>query len=105
MESVAEKSKKKDGSESVSDDSVTESRESSRCTSSDSRSSSDNSSLAQFGWPIGKATNCLKNDVSEAKNKPLLKVESVNDDSKIKKQGSKASGQLWYLIMLLFFLN
>ncbi|KAI3470801.1 hypothetical protein Pfo_027464 [Paulownia fortunei] len=91
MESVAEKSKKKDGSESVSDDSVTESRESSRSTSCTSRSSSDNSSSAKLGWPIGKAANCLKNDVSEGKSKPNLNVDSVNDESKLKKQGSKAS--------------
>ncbi|KAG8390048.1 hypothetical protein BUALT_Bualt01G0042900 [Buddleja alternifolia] len=81
MESVGEKSKKKDGSESVSDSSVSE-----------SRSSSDSCSSAQFGWPIVKATNCLKNgDVSEGKNKPRLSVEAAADDSKLKKQGSKAS--------------
>ncbi|KAK4382825.1 Rop guanine nucleotide exchange factor 5 [Sesamum angolense] len=54
MESLAERSKMKDGSELVSDDSVTESRKSSRSSSCDSRSSSDNSSSAQLGWPIGK---------------------------------------------------
>ncbi|KAK6145417.1 hypothetical protein DH2020_022237 [Rehmannia glutinosa] len=95
MESEAEKSKKKDGSDSVSDDSVTESRDSSRSSSSNSRSSSDNSSPAQLGWPIRKAANCSKNE-------PHLNVQSVgDDDSKLNKQGSKASatvfGQLWRL--------
>ncbi|KAL0299231.1 UNVERIFIED_CONTAM: Rop guanine nucleotide exchange factor 7 [Sesamum radiatum] len=91
MESVAERSKMKDGSELVSDDSVTESRKSSRSSSCDSRSSSDNSSSAQLGWPIGKAANCLGNDGSEGKCKPTLNVESCDDDSKLKKHGSIVS--------------
>ncbi|KAL0303787.1 UNVERIFIED_CONTAM: Rop guanine nucleotide exchange factor 5 [Sesamum radiatum] len=91
MESVAERSKMKDGSELVSDDSVTESRKSSRSSSCDSRSSSDNSSSAQLGWPIGKAANCLGNDGSEGKCKPTLNVESCDDDSKLKKHGSNVS--------------
>ncbi|KAL0401281.1 UNVERIFIED_CONTAM: Rop guanine nucleotide exchange factor 5 [Sesamum latifolium] len=91
MESVAERSKTKDGSELVSDDSVTESRKSSRSSSCDSRSSSDNSSSAQLGWPIGKAANCLGNDGSEGKCKPTLNVESCDDDSKLKKHGSNVS--------------
>ncbi|KAL0321899.1 UNVERIFIED_CONTAM: Rop guanine nucleotide exchange factor 5 [Sesamum calycinum] len=81
----------KDGSELVSDDSVTESRKSSRSSSCDSRSSSDNSSSAQLGWPIGKAANCLGNDGSEGKCKPTLNVESCDDDSKLKKHGSIVS--------------
>ncbi|KAK6135894.1 hypothetical protein DH2020_030381 [Rehmannia glutinosa] len=86
MESVARKSKKKDGSELVSDDSVTESRESSSC---ESRSSSDNSSPAtQLGWPIRKVANCLGNDASEGKSKAQL---NVDDDSRLKKQDSKVS--------------
>ncbi|PIN18722.1 hypothetical protein CDL12_08602 [Handroanthus impetiginosus] len=88
MEGVAEKSKKKQGSESFSDGSVTESRESSRSTSCDSRSSTDNSCSAKLGWPIGKASNCLKNDVSIEKSKPHL---NVDNESKLKKKGSKPS--------------
>ncbi|KAL7107726.1 hypothetical protein ACP275_06G073000 [Erythranthe tilingii] len=93
MEGVAEISKKKDGSELVSDDSVTESRESSRSTSCESRSSSsDNSSSAQLGWPIRKAANCLQNGLSEEKRKPALNSESGGgDDSRLKNQGSKVS--------------
>ncbi|KAL8470293.1 hypothetical protein ACS0TY_032949 [Phlomoides rotata] len=66
MESVGEKSKEKDGSEPVSDNSV-------RSTSS------DNSSSAQFGWPIAK---CSKND------RPHL---NADDGSNIKKQASTYS--------------
>ncbi|KAL3838474.1 hypothetical protein ACJIZ3_023065 [Penstemon smallii] len=92
MEKVAENNKKKDGSESVSD----ESRKSSSTTSCGSRSSTDNSSSSssstQLGWPIRKTANCLKNDdVMEGKSKSHLKVASVVDDSKLKKQGSKVS--------------
>ncbi|KAL0382057.1 UNVERIFIED_CONTAM: Rop guanine nucleotide exchange factor 5 [Sesamum calycinum] len=90
METVAEKSKKNDGSESVSGGSMTESRESSRSTSSGSRSSSDNSSPAQLGWPIRKPANCLKNGFCEGKSKVRLNVESADDESKLKKQGPKA---------------
>ncbi|KAI3458628.1 hypothetical protein Pfo_015291 [Paulownia fortunei] len=91
MESVAGKSKKKHGSELVSDDTLTESRESSRSTSCESRSSSDNSSSAQLGWPVRKAANCVGNDASEGKSKPQLSVEGGDDDSRSKKQGSKVS--------------
>ncbi|KAL2227469.1 rop guanine nucleotide exchange factor 5 [Sesamum indicum] len=93
MESVAEteRSEMKDGAELVSDDSVTESRKSSRSSSCDSRSGSDNSSSAQLGWPIGKAANCLGNDGSEGKRKSTLNVESCDDDSKLKKHGSNVS--------------
>lgn len=95
MEGVAGKSKMRDGSELVSDDSVTESRDSSsRSTSSESRSSSENSSSAQLGWPIRKAANCLQNGASEGKRKPPLNVAAVDDDdSKLKKHGSKVSGK------------
>ncbi|KAK4431731.1 Rop guanine nucleotide exchange factor 5 [Sesamum alatum] len=86
MESVAER---RDGCGLVSDDSVTESRKSSRSSGCDSRSSSDNSSSATLGWPIGeKAANRLENDGSEGKCKP---VESCDDDSKLKKHGSNVS--------------
>lgn len=101
MESIAGNSKKKDGSELVSDDSVTDSRESVRSTSCESRSSSDNSSSAQLGWPIRKAANCLGNDVSEGK--PRLNAEGGDDDSRLKKQGSKTSGQLWCFNYDFFF--
>lgn len=107
MEGVAGKSKMRDGSELVSDDSVTESRDSSsRSTSSESRSSSDNSSSAQLGWPIRKAANCLQNGASEGKIKPPLNVAAVDDDddSKLKKHGSKVSGKssLVFFLSLLF---
>ncbi|KAL2525800.1 Rop guanine nucleotide exchange factor 5 [Abeliophyllum distichum] len=92
MEAVAVKSKKREGSESTSSDSVTESTNSSSGTSIDSRSSSHNSS-APLGWPIRKAqltTKCLKNDVSEEKSEPHL--NAVGDKiSNLKKQGSKLS--------------
>ncbi|KAL6554662.1 Rop guanine nucleotide exchange factor 5 [Orobanche hederae] len=79
MGSVGRKSKKKDGC----DESVSESRESSSC---ESRSSSDDSSYAQLGWPISKAANCLGSDASQGKSKPKL-----NDDSTLKKKGLKYS--------------
>ncbi|EYU35264.1 hypothetical protein ABFS82_06G128600 [Erythranthe guttata] len=82
MESAAEKTEKKDGSESVSYGSVTESRDSCGSTSSDSRSSSDNCSAAQLGWPVRKAAN-----VSKSKPPHL----NVDVESKLKKQGLKAS--------------
>ncbi|KAH6769177.1 ROP guanine nucleotide exchange factor 5 [Perilla frutescens var. frutescens] len=85
MESIDEKSRAKDGPDSASNDSVTtESRDS-------SITSSDNSSSAQFGWPIGKTGNCLKNEACEGKIKPHLNVENVDDKSTIKKQGPKSS--------------
>lgn len=90
MESLDEKSRKKDGSDSV---------------TTESRLSSDNSCSAQFGWPIGKTGNCLKNDVCEGKTKPHLNVESVDDKSRIKKECSKSSGQfmVFNFVNLLFF--
>ncbi|GFP86344.1 rop guanine nucleotide exchange factor 7 [Phtheirospermum japonicum] len=92
MESEVEKSKKEDGSDSVFDESVTESRESSRW-SWNSRSSSDFSSPVQLGWLIGKPSNFSENDVSDVKYKSLLNSQSVvdGDESKLDKQGSKAS--------------
>ncbi|KAL8552050.1 hypothetical protein ACS0TY_000930 [Phlomoides rotata] len=92
MESAAGKIEKKDVSEMVSDDSVTESRESGGSTSCESRSSSDNSSSAQLGWPIRKAVTCPGNDLSEGKRKPRLSVDGGGvDGSLLKKQSSKAS--------------
>ncbi|CAI9772964.1 unnamed protein product [Fraxinus pennsylvanica] len=91
MEGVAVKIKKREGSESTSSDSVTESRSNSSCTSSDSKSSSRNSS-APLGWPIRKAqltTDCSKNDVSEEKGESHL--NAVDENSNLKKQGSKLS--------------
>ncbi|CAA3022353.1 rop guanine nucleotide exchange factor 5-like [Olea europaea var. sylvestris] len=92
MEGVAVKIKKREGSESTSSDSVTESRSSSSGTSSDSKSSSRNSS-APLGWPIGNAqltTKCSKNEVSEEKGESHL--DAVGDEnSNLKKQGSKLS--------------
>ncbi|XP_057788983.1 rop guanine nucleotide exchange factor 5 [Salvia miltiorrhiza] len=51
-------------------------------------SSDDNSSSTQFGWPIGKTGNSMK---VEGKSKPCLNVESGDDKSGGKKQGSKYS--------------
>lgn len=88
------KIKKREGSESTSSDSVTESRSSSSGTSIDSRSSSHNSS-APLGWPIREAqltTKCLKSDVSERKREFHLNADG-DESSNLKKQGSKISGK------------
>ncbi|KAL3650202.1 Rop guanine nucleotide exchange factor 7 [Castilleja foliolosa] len=95
MESEVEKSKREDGSDSVFDESVSESRESSRW-SWHSRSSSDLSSPAQLSWLIGKPSNLSENDFSDVKYKSLLSSKSVVDkvdggESKLDKQASKAS--------------
>ncbi|CAA2971583.1 rop guanine nucleotide exchange factor 5-like [Olea europaea var. sylvestris] len=92
MEGVSVKSKKREGAESTSSDSVTESRSSSSGTSIDSRSSSHNSS-APLGWPIREAqltTKCLKSDVSERKREFHLNADG-DESSNLKKQGSKIS--------------
>lgn len=103
MESLAGKIERKDGSELVSDDSVTESRESGGSTSCESRSSSDHSSSAQLGWPIRKAVTSSGNDFSEGKRKPRLNVDgSAGDASILKKHDSKASGQLFNYLNLYF---
>lgn len=93
MDGVAGKSKQKDGSESFSSDSVTESRKSTSCGS---RLSSDNSCSAKLGWPIGKAlvTNkCLKKDAfeEESKSKSNAKGGAADNDSFLK-ENSKFSG-------------
>lgn len=93
MDGVAGKSKKKDGSESFSSDSVTESRKSTSCGS---RSSSDNSCSAKLGWPIGKALvtgKCLKKDAFEEESKPKSNANggAADDDSFLKKESSKFS--------------
>ncbi|XP_059666336.1 rop guanine nucleotide exchange factor 5-like [Cornus florida] len=95
MESSAEKSKRKDGSESSDvTDSAAECRDSS---TSSSKSSSDASvdeakvtkcsSPPPLGWPIRKAkvSKCLISDLSEDEHKPRL------DDSRKKKLGSEIS--------------
>ncbi|CAI9759722.1 unnamed protein product [Fraxinus pennsylvanica] len=92
MEGVAVKSKKREGSETTSSDSATESRSSSSGTSIDSGSSSHNSS-ALLGWPISNAqltTKCLKSDVSEEEREPHLN-DVGDENSNLKKQGSKLS--------------
>ncbi|KAL6526757.1 Rop guanine nucleotide exchange factor 7 [Orobanche gracilis] len=91
MENEAEESKKADGSDSPFDDSVTESRDSSRW-SSNSRSSSGISSPVQLGWSTRNAWHFSENDVPDLKSKPPFYVRSVEDDeSRLAKQGSKAS--------------
>ncbi|KAL3652184.1 hypothetical protein CASFOL_001865 [Castilleja foliolosa] len=92
MESEVEKRKKEYVSDSGFDDSVTESRESSRW-SWNSRSSSEFPSPAQSGWVIGKPYIFSENNVSDVNCKHVLKSQSVVDDdeSELDKQGSKAS--------------
>lgn len=86
MDTSSEESKDKTGSDLVSDASLT----TESANSCESRSSSDNSSSAQaqLGWPIRKATACLADEVCDVKTKPPLTVE---DDSKLNKQGSQFS--------------
>ncbi|KAL6580996.1 hypothetical protein OROMI_006919 [Orobanche minor] len=91
MENEAEESKKADGSDSPFDDSLTESRDSGRW-SSNSRSSSNISSPVQLGWRSRNASHFSENDVPDLKSKPPFYVRSVDDDeSRLAKQGSKAS--------------
>ncbi|CAA0809457.1 Rop guanine nucleotide exchange factor 5 [Striga hermonthica] len=78
MGSVGRKSEKKDGRELTSDDSVSESRASSRTSRSESRSTCGDNSL---GWPIRKAANCLGDDGSHGKTKP----PQLADDFGLKK--------------------
>lgn len=81
MELLAEK---KEGTDSVRNDSVVTNE------SRGSKPSCDDSCSPQFGWPIGKTGNYLK---VEGKINIHLNVESANDKSGIKKQCSKSSGQ------------
>ncbi|GER34949.1 Rop guanine nucleotide exchange factor [Striga asiatica] len=83
MGSVGRKSEKKDRRKLISDDSVSESRGSSRTSSSESRSTCGDNSL---GWPIRKAANCLGDDGSQGKTKPQLA-----DDCGLKNKGSADS--------------
>ncbi|KAH6762722.1 ROP guanine nucleotide exchange factor 5 [Perilla frutescens var. hirtella] len=82
MASTAGKSKKKDGSELASDDSVSESRESRSSTSCESRSSSGNSCSAQLGWPIKKAANCSEMEMMKERFAKLLLGEDMSGNGK-----------------------
>lgn len=78
--------KKKEASELASDDSVSGPTGSS---SSESRSSSDNSCSAQLSWPIKKTPHF---SVNEGKSNPQLNAECCDSESVLTKEASNLSG-------------
>ncbi|GER43951.1 Rop guanine nucleotide exchange factor [Striga asiatica] len=84
--------KRGDGSDSVFDDSVTESRDSRSWVS---RSSSDDSSPVQLSWFIGKTTEFSDKYVSNLTREPPLDVGCVDDNEEQKlEQISKESAEV-----------